>query len=184
MMCGIITGIFRRDKMTNSIRKIMTGWAAAVMLASAGSLVAHHSLAQFDTDKAVTVKGTVVLFERVNPHSILFLDEKRKNGQTLRWAVEGPGTNLLTRRGIEKDFLKAGTVIEVCGYATKEGVPSQRTVNTEPISLSLKDKMPKSVSGQVLTGELLTLPDGTTQILSDYGHHKCLGANYQDIHTR
>ena len=166
------------------MKKMAAGWAAALLLASAGSLVAHHSLAQFDTEKGVTVKGTVVLFERVNPHSFLFIDEKGKDGQMHRWAVEGPATKQLTRLSIEKEFFKIGDVIEVCGYVTKEGVQSQRTVNTEPISLSLKDKMPKSVSGQVLTGELVVMPDGRKQVWTDYGRHKCLGADYQDQHTR
>ena len=59
------------------MKKTLSGWTAAVvMLASAGSLAAHHSLSQFDTTTAVTVKGTIVLFERINPHSILFLDQK------------------------------------------------------------------------------------------------------------
>jgi hypothetical protein len=163
---------------------IVAGWAAAVMLVSAGSLVAHHSLAQFDTTTGVNVKGTVVLFERVNPHSFIFIDQKGKDGQTRRWAIEGPGVNQLTRLAVEKDFLKVGDVIEVCGYVMKEGQPSQRTVNTEPISLSLKDKSPKSVSGEVLTGELLTMPDGKKQKWTDYGQHKCLGPEFQDFHTQ
>ena len=163
--------------------KMIAGCAIA-LLVGASSLVAHHSLSQFDTEKSVTVKGTIVLFERVNPHSFIYIDEKRKDGETHRWAIEGPGLFLLTRLGIEKDSFKIGAVIEACGYVLKNGVTSTRTVNTEPISLSLKDKMPKSMTGQVLTGELLTMPDGTKRVWTDYGHHKCLGADHQDIHTR
>src|SRR5436190_855233 len=163
--------------------KMMAGWAAAVMLVSTASLLAHHSLAQFDTTTGVTVKGTVVLFERVNPHSFIFIDQKGKDGQPHRWAIEGPSVNQLTNLGIEKDFLKAGDVIEACGYLMKEGLANQRTVNTEPISLSLKDKSPKSVSGEVLTGELLVMPDGKKQKWSDYGQHKCLGPEFADYHV-
>src|SRR5204862_1546853 len=112
------------------MKKIMAGLAAAVMLVSAASLLAHHSLAQFDTTTGVTVKGTVVLFERVNPHSFIFIDQKGKDGQLHRWAIEGPGVNQLTRLEVQKDFLKAGDVIEVCGYVMKEGMANQRTVNT------------------------------------------------------
>jgi Family of unknown function (DUF6152) len=170
--------------MKNRMRKLMAGWAAALMLASAGSLVAHHSLSKFDTTTGVTVSGTVVVFERVNPHSFIFLDEKGKGGEMRRWAIEGPSIIQLTRMGIEKDTLKAGDAIEACGYVMKEGVQSQRTVSTEPISSSLKDQTPKSVSGQVLTAELLVMPDGKKQKWSDYGHHKCLAPDFKDSHSR
>src|ERR1043165_1829564 len=98
------------------MKKMMAGCAAAVMLVSAASLLAHHSLAQFDTTTGVTVKGTIVLFELVNPHSFIFIDQKGTDGQMHRWAIEGPGVNQLTRQGVEKLTLKAGDVIEACGY--------------------------------------------------------------------
>src|SRR5262245_6610321 len=109
-------GGFEMKKMTRG------SLAALVVLASAGSLLAHHSLANYDTTKAVHVKGTVVLFQQVNPHSVILVEEKGENGQTQRWAVEGPANLQLNRRGVAKDFLKAGDVIEVCGYVTKSGV--------------------------------------------------------------
>jgi hypothetical protein len=163
--------------------KTSAGCAIALVL-TACTMVAHHSLSQFDTEKSVTVKGTVVLFERVNPHSFIYIDEKRTDGQKHRWAIEGPGITQLTRLRVEKDSLKIGDVIEACGYTLKNGVTTTRTVNTQPISLSLKDTMPKSMTGQVLTGELLTMPDGTKHVWTDYGHHKCLGEDYRDQHTK
>ena len=75
-------------------KMMMAAWTGTVvMIVTAGSLLAHHALAQFDTTTAVTVKGTVVLFQRVNPHSLLVLDEKRKDGQIRRWVVEGRRAN-------------------------------------------------------------------------------------------
>ena len=167
------------------MKKTMACWTAAVVaLASAGSLAAHHALLQFDTTTAVRVKGTIVLFEQVNPHSFLFVDQKGEDGQIRRWAVEGPSLLQLQRKGIVKETLKVGDVIEACGYVTKEGVEAQRTVNTEPLSLSLKATTPKSVSGRVLNGEVLIMPDGKPQVWSDYGRHKCFGPDYQDLHVR
>src|ERR1051326_4463918 len=110
-------------------RMVIEGWAGAlVMLVRAGSLLAHHTLAQFDTTTAVTVKGTIVMFQRVNPHSRLVGDEKRENGQIRRWVVEGPGVLQLKRGNVAIDALRPGDTVEVCGYATKPGVESQRTV--------------------------------------------------------
>src|SRR5215469_14336200 len=116
-------------------KKIIAAPAVTIlMLALAGTLAAHHSLSEFDTTTAVNVKGVIVLFDRVNPHSILFVDEEHANGHVQRWAVDGPGALQLTRMGIGKEALKAGDVIEVCGYATRPGVESQGSVSTEPIN--------------------------------------------------
>src|SRR5438477_5689493 len=104
-MNAIICPDSRRIQMK---KRIAEGWiAAVVVLASAGSLVAHHSLSQFDTTTAVWVKGAIVRVELVNPHSILFVDQKAKDGQIQRWAVEGPGVIQLSRMGINKEALKA-----------------------------------------------------------------------------
>jgi Family of unknown function (DUF6152) len=159
---------------------IAAGTATILMLALAGTLAAHHSLAEFDTTTAVRVKGVIVLFDRVNPHSILFVDEERGNGHIQRWAVDGPGALNLMRMGVDKDALKAGDVVEVCGYVTKPGIESQRTVSMEPIHfLGLKN-----ISGRRLTGEILVTSDGEKRTWLDYGAHKCLGPEYQDLHTK
>jgi len=162
------------------MKKMMSAWTAIiVLLASAGLLVGHHSLVQFDTTTAVRVKGSIVWIERVNPHSILFVDQKSADGQIHRWAVEGPSPVQLKRRGFDLETLKVGDVIEACGYATKEGVEPKRTVFTEPVSLSLK-----SMSGRRLDGELLVMSDGRKEVWSDYGHHKCLGPDYNDFYVQ
>jgi hypothetical protein len=163
----------------------MAAWtAAALVLASAGSLVAHHSLSQFDTTRAVRVKGTIVRFEQVNPHSVIFVDQKGEDGQIQRWAVDGPSLIQLNRMGFDKETLKVGAVIEACGYIMKEGLESQRTVNTEPLSLGLKATTPKSMTGRRLNAELLVMPDGQQRIWSDYGQHKCLSPDYHDFHVK
>jgi len=164
------------------MKKTTAGWmAVAAAFASAGSLAAHHSLSQFDTTTAVSVKGAIVRVELVNPHTILFLDHKGESGQTQRWAVEGPGVTQLTRMGIHKEAFKVGDVIEACGYVTKEPVEIQRTAS-EPFSLSIKPATPNSVSTRLMDAELLVMPDGQKQKWSDYGQHKCLGPDYHDFH--
>lgn len=166
------------------MKTIIAGCAALALLASASSLQAHHSLANFDTTTAVRVKGTIVLVRWVNPHSIIFLDQTRTGGRVHRWAVEGPTPLTLARRGIAKDRLKPGDVIEVCGYALKTGIESIRTVPLDPIASNLKATAPTSVSGRLLDGEVLIMPDGRVLPWSDYGHHKCLGPDYLDNHVK
>ena len=162
------------------MKKVMAAWTATLaVLASAGSLAAHHSLAQFDTNTPVRVKGVIVLFERVSPHSILFVDQEVGKGRIQRWAVEGPSGIQLTRMGFDISALKAGAVIEACGYVTKEGVESQRTIT--PVGLGFNGTT-QSMSGRRMDGELVVMPDGRMQKWSDYGQHHCLGPDYHDFH--
>ena len=165
------------------MKKTMTVWIAAVLLlASVGSLTAHHSLAQYDTTTAVRVKGVLVRFEQVNPHSVLFIDEKRADGQIVRWAVEGPGPNQLRRMNVALDTFRIGDVIEACGYLTKDG--RDRTVTTETIDSYQKLAPPKTISGRLMDGEEIVLPSGEKQKWSDYGFHRCLGADFTDFHSK
>ena len=150
-------------------------WFSVVLaLASAGSLAAHHSLANYDTTKAVRVKGTIVQFLPINPHSFIYLEGKGPDGETHRWAFEGPSAIQLNRAGFAKEVLKPGLVVEVCGYAPKEAVVWQ---------IASADSNAVSLAGRLINAELLTLPDGKQQSWGDYGVHKCFGPEYTDQHS-
>jgi|SRR5439155_846023 len=141
---------YRRFQM----KKMTTGWLAVlVALVSTGSLLAHHALTNYDTTKAVRVKGTIVQFHQINPHSFIFLDEKGTDGQTRRWAVEGPSILQLNRSGFAKDVLKPGDAVEVCGYAPKEALIWQ-------IASADGNASP---AGRLINAELLVMPDGKQQ---------------------
>jgi len=149
--------------------------AILVVCASTASLLAHHSLANFDTTKAVRVKGTVVQFQRINPHSYVFVDQKSEDGQTRRWAIEGPSILQLDRKGFGKDGLKPGDVVEVCGYVPKEAIMWQ-IANPDPTATS--------ISGRLINAETLVMPDGHEQSWGDYGVHKCFAPGYEDQHSK
>jgi hypothetical protein len=157
------------------MKKILAASAILVMFVSAGSLLAHHSLTNFDTTKAVRVKGTIVQFHQINPHSFIFLDEKGADGQIRRWAVEGPSILQLNRRGFAKDVLKPGDVVEVCGYAPKEAVIWQ---------IASADTSAISTSGRLINAEVLVMPDGQERSWGDYGVHKCFAPGHSDQHTK
>ena len=158
------------------MKKMTTGWLAVlVALVSAGSLLAHHSLTNYDTTKAVRVKGTIVQFQQINPHSFIFLDQKGTDGQTHRWAVEGPSILQLNRSGFAKDVLKPGDVVEVCGYVPKEAVIWQ---------IAGADTGTNRPAGRLINAEVLLMPDGRQQNWGDYGVHKCFAPGYSDQHSQ
>ena len=157
------------------MRRLMAMYVAILAVASPGSLMAHHSLANHDTKTPVRVKGTVVEVHRINPHSIIFLEQIETDGTRQRWAVEGPAGFQLARRGVSPDFLKPGDVIEVCGYVPKDKTVWQIAA-TAPEAVSL--------SGRLITAELLVMPDGREQSWGDYGFHQCFAPGYKDQHSK
>lgn len=157
------------------MHRVMAMYVAILAVASPGSLMAHHSLANHDTKTPVRVKGTVVQVHWINPHSIIVLEQMDADGTRQRWAVEGPSGFQLTRRGVAADVLKPGDVIEVCGYLPKEKTIWQ-IAGTDPEAVS--------VAGRLITAELLVMPDGREQSWGDYGFHQCFAPGYKDQHSK
>ncbi|MDP9113749.1 MAG: DUF6152 family protein [Acidobacteriota bacterium] len=82
----------------------------------------HHSFdAEFDSDKAVSLDGTVTKVEWINPHSYIYIDVIGKDGKVTNYAVEGGPVGMLRRWGITKDMLSPGEKIHINGYASKDG---------------------------------------------------------------
>jgi hypothetical protein len=93
-----------------------------VVGAALSSLQAHHSFAaEFDANQPVTLKGTVVKMEWINPHSWIHLDVKNPDGTVTRWMIEGGTPNTLVRRGFTKNSLLPGTEITIEGYRARNG---------------------------------------------------------------
>ena len=158
------------------MKKLLAGWLIVVAaLVSGEPIAAHHSLANFDTTTPIRLKGTIVRFHEINPHSFLYIEVTGEDGQVRRWAVEGPPIRQIGRMGFATDALKPGTVIEVCGYAPKENTVWQ-IASTAPGAVSM--------AGRLLDAEMLVLAEGKEQSWGDYGVHKCFSPGYRDVHSR
>ena len=105
----------------------------AIML-TVGYAAAHHSFAaEFDAEKPVTLKGTVVKWEMMNPHGWITVDVAGPGGDRVRWMVETSNPNGLMRLGWTKNSLKPGDQITIEAYRAKDG---SNTANAARITLA------------------------------------------------
>lgn len=107
--------------------------ALLVLAAPGNRALAHHSFgAEFDAEKPVTLKGTVVKWEMINPHGWITVDVGT-DGEKVRWMVETSNPNGLMRLGWTKNSLKPGDQITVEAYRAKDGT---NTANAARITLA------------------------------------------------
>ena len=99
-----------------------------------GDAAAHHSFAaEFDALKPVTLKGTVVKWEMLNPHGWITLAVPGADGKTTEWMIETSNPNGLMRLGWSKRTLKFGDEITVEAYRAKDG---SNTANAATVTLA------------------------------------------------
>ena len=105
------------------MRAMLIGLAIGAALVSSTRLEAHHSFAaEFDSNKPIQLRGSVVRVEWINPHTWIHIDVKEPDGSSTRWMIEGGTPNTLLRRGLTRDSIPAGTEIVVDGYRAKSGL--------------------------------------------------------------
>jgi DNA/RNA endonuclease YhcR with UshA esterase domain len=103
--------------MKNLVLSLTMTFAALIV---SGPLQAHHGEANYDTDKVVSVKGTVTSFRFINPHVQIFMDVKNDSGEIEKWSGEARSPSMLVRvGGWDKDTLKPGDVITMSGFRSK-----------------------------------------------------------------
>ena len=111
-------------------------------LLASSPLLAHHGEANYDTDKVVSVKGTVSDFQFINPHTLITLDVKNDKGEIEKWACEMRSPSMLVRvGGWDKNTLKAGDVITVFGYRAKNGTTVMRLQKLTTADGTVRDNL-------------------------------------------
>ena len=104
------------------------------MLLGGAHASAHHSFAaEFDAQKPVTLKGTVVKWEMINPHGWITLAVPGADSKTTEWMIETSNPNGLMRLGWSKRSLKFGDEVTVDAYRAKDG---SNTANAATVTLA------------------------------------------------
>ena len=94
---------------------------------TAGSLLAHHSLAGvYDMKKDMELSGELVSIKFVNPHGSLTVAVKNADGSSTDWVLTLGSATALAQRGIGKtgpNALHTGDKITVKFFPAKDGSP-------------------------------------------------------------
>ena len=83
---------------------------------------AHHSeAAEYDASKPVKVTGALSKVEWANPHVWFYIDVTETDGKVTTWGFSTQPPGALIRRGVTKDALKIGAVVNVEGIRARDG---------------------------------------------------------------
>ena len=96
--------------------------AVLILMAIAASVFGHHSeAAEYDSTQPVKVTGTIKKVEWQNPHVWFYVDVKDENGKITTWGFSAAPPGALIRRGITKEALTLGAVVNVEGSRARDG---------------------------------------------------------------
>ena len=102
-------------------------WAVVALVGlivgSSASAWAHHSFAQFDHHKTVTLNGVVRRIIWANPHVYLFVVVQSKNGKAETYTVECASLVELTAAGWTRHTIKVGDSAAIRMYPLRNGKP-------------------------------------------------------------
>jgi len=126
------------------MRKIRAiSFIAAALFAVSVPLFAHHGYAAYDTDRQVTLKGTVTKWIWSNPHCLLQLDVTDESGHVTHWIAETENPTAMSRVGWTDKSLKPGDQITLTVLPVKSGNPVGRIID---VVLASGEKLPGRVN--------------------------------------
>ena len=102
------------------IRMMLACMAAACFAVTAA---AHHSTAEFDYTRQVTIKGTVKEVQWTNPHSYIQLIADGDAGEKVQWSVEIGSPSLNINLGWRKNSVKVGDAVTMTLSPARNGKP-------------------------------------------------------------
>jgi hypothetical protein len=123
-------------------RSVAVFLAAVAAALTGAAAAAHHSGAMFDRTRKVTVTGTVIQFQYVQPHSWIDVKTTGPDGKDKTWAFEAGAPIQMKMVGLTPDVLKVGDKITITGHPLRDGrsaaafieltLPNGKVYNTRP----------------------------------------------------
>lgn len=141
----------------------LTFAVALAALASPRFGAAHHSGYMYETT-SVWVTGTVVSFERIDPHTLMTV-EGSETGERRRWVIEGPPRSALERSGTTGPSV--GDAVELCAFPYKS--PAELAQLWPGVDFSARRAAAADGSPQSLAGHVLVTPDGAMRFWEPHG---------------
>src|SRR5438067_11401333 len=86
-------------------------------------LWAHHSVAGYDTQKEVVLRGVVKEFNWRNPHVFVVWEVKDANGKVTEWAAEMNSPTSMIQVGMNRNSLKPGDEVVITVNPSKTSNP-------------------------------------------------------------
>ena len=96
------------------------GALIAGLVCAIAPAAAHHSFAaHYDTNKPISVQGSLVQVRLSNPHSWFYVDVKDASGKVTRWAFEAGTPSGMIRNGYKASELPPGTMVTISGFPAR-----------------------------------------------------------------
>jgi Family of unknown function (DUF6152) len=128
-LCGRLHGakpsVDIKQKHTGEYMKslVKTLLIGAAIVATGGTVWAHHSFAMFDQEHPMELKGTVQQYKYTAPHAFIILDVKDTDGSSQVWSLEGGAPSGLIRDGWTSKTLKPGDEVQMMIDPLRSGAP-------------------------------------------------------------
>jgi hypothetical protein len=97
-------------------------WLAAAAPLLALTAQAHHASAPiYDHSKTITIEGTVIEFQFINPHARIRVDVRGKNNAVAEWLAEGANAVALRHNGWSGTEINSGDKVTITGAPSRDG---------------------------------------------------------------
>lgn len=105
-------------------------------------LLAHHQFSsEYDSQKPVTLTGTITQVNWDNPHVHLTITSKTDSGKANDWQLEAASPTYLEQHGVKQSAFAKGQALTVHGYRASNGerMASARTITMNGKNMQVCD---------------------------------------------